>query len=47
MHMTFYLSMLSWQARPHRAFESTVKENIPPKSIAQGKGTVHEHTFLL
>ncbi|XP_074503831.1 centrosome and spindle pole associated protein 1-like isoform X2 [Sebastes fasciatus] len=25
------------KARPHRAYESTVKENIPPKSIAQEK----------
>ncbi|XP_027140182.1 centrosome and spindle pole associated protein 1 isoform X3 [Larimichthys crocea] len=25
------------KAKPHRAYESTVKENIPPKSTAQGK----------
>ncbi|XP_035861778.1 centrosome and spindle pole associated protein 1-like isoform X2 [Sander lucioperca] len=25
------------KAKPHRAYGSTVKENIPPKSIAQGK----------
>lgn len=35
------------QAKPYRAYVSTVKENIPPKSSVQGKGTASHHTAIL